>query len=188
MEPRGGVVVGQSTVLDLKLSSEATLSLDTGWAGSCLSLIDSVTYQRRELGWLDGAHPVPHVFRWSEIERVAAYLEAECEYPASPSLPLLLLAPFAAVTTTDDEHAATARLREELECLGLLSPSAIQAALKLLAPREPVWIEDESLGWRLEPNGAMSGVHSLRVPSNAEFPATQFLSLLRLAGVEDLPQ
>jgi hypothetical protein len=143
-----------------------------------------------EIARTDEVATMPHLFRWRELEAIAAHFEAEDISPAHPSVALLLLAPFLA--GTDDERAAIiARLPVELGRLGLLTKDEIDEAVRrrFVASHwsdDPVqvrWIPDPSVGWRLD---NYEVAYSGRVSGPGQFPGEQFVRFVRGCGVDDL--
>lgn len=159
------------------------------------------------LGFDDGAHPFRVVFRWSEAVALGEHLELADRAPGGPSMALLLLAPYVAVTTFDEVGLIEEQYRNELGRLGLLSDTEVdEATRRLLAyahaertlrshgvdtsnftPYE--WKRDQG-AWRLFGGRNISerrptDASSRRTP-DGDFPHRQFVALLREAGIEDV--
>lgn len=143
-----------------------------------------------EIARADETATMPHLFRWRELEAVAAHFEAEDISPTHPSVALLLLAPFLA-GTDDEKPAIIARLPVELDLLGLLTEDEIDDAVRrrfVASHRsdDPVqvrWIPDPSVGWRLD-NSEVA--YSERAGGPGRFPGEQLVRFLRGCGVDDL--
>lgn len=159
------------------------------------------------LAWRDDAHPCPILFRWKEAVAIAEHLEEKARGPSSPSLGLLLLSSFTAVTSSDDRADVERVFRDQLDLLGLLDADEIDRAVEDLV-RHTVdrpsgnhsefvpfdWKPNQRVGWQLEGGRAtqvggkviMLGNHSTRRDSNRDFPASDFVDFLRSAGVDDV--
>jgi hypothetical protein len=151
-----------------------------------------------EIARLDEAVTMPHLFRWSEVEAIAGWLEAREGVPSQPSVALLLLAPFLG-GTEDERGAITGRLPVELDRLGLLTAAEIAAAVGKRfvatyssADRDPdrvQWVSDRSVGWRLKGDQTIGQVRcsiAYSERSAGSFPCDEFLAFLRDAGVRDV--
>jgi hypothetical protein len=143
-----------------------------------------------EIARTDETATMPRLFRWRELEAIAAHFEAEDVSPAHPSVALLMLAPFLA-GTDDEKTAILARLPVELGLLGLLTENEIDEAVRrrfVASHRsdDPVqvrWIPDPSVGWCLDNHEA---AYSERVGGPGQFPGEQLVRFLRGCGVDDL--
>ncbi len=184
------IAINSSVELRLALPNNAALVFSIGPAGAGLHIRDSMTSGL--LGWLDADHPMPHIFRWSEVNAIANALEAN-GLPNKPSLARLLLAPFSLVTPDEDQTAIGQELVDDLIGLDLLTLAEIDAARDLIMMhpnaegRYATWTKAPTVGWALY--GTMQGdplFHSLRQPDNPDFPAALFTATLRACGVEDV--
>jgi hypothetical protein len=150
-----------------------------------------------EISRADENVPMPHTFRWCEIEAIASYVEARNDAPADPSVTLLLLAPFLG-GTKDEEVAIIGRLSSELDHLGLLTQAEIGTVVeqRFVADWtnqgvEARWVPDALVGWRLEGDVILQDqrwpvAYSYRAGDFDQFPAAEFIELLRVAGVTDV--
>jgi len=183
----------ESTSLALLTGTPYILHVQTGDDGSTLG-ISGPDLHLAEIARLDDAHPMPHTFRWAEVEALARYLEQAGVLPGGPSLALLLLAPFCAVTTDDDIEAVGHRLESELAALDLLGLVEVEVAASV-----PIclgtgddgssahWRPDPVVGWTIEGERRLGAIsipvaHSLRRPDAEDFPSAAFLELLTVAG------
>jgi hypothetical protein len=198
--PARSVMTESVHTLFFALDLPVVLHVRTGAHGAELDL---ATGDRRfNLAYHDDAHPMPQCLRWVEAEAIARHVEEAGDYPSGPRLALLLLAPFTAVTTPHEADEVTGLLRGELEALNLLDGDLLDAAAgwpcgwlrlaqsDLLPNKKPVgWVRDDTVGWRLEGTWGQDDLfslsHTLRWP-DSEFPADEFLRLLRHVGVADL--
>jgi hypothetical protein len=163
---------------------------------------ESVLYLRTgagpwEISRADDSVPMPHTFRWREIEALTSYVEARSDTPTDPSVALLLLAPFVG-GTKEEEEAIIRRLPSELDRLGLLTQAEIDAVVKQRFITDWTnqgvqarWVPAPSVGWRLDGDAILQGqAHpialSYRDGDYDQFPAAEFIELLRKAGVKDL--
>ena len=150
-----------------------------------------------EISRADDSVPMPHTFRWCEIEALTSYVEARGDAPTDPSVALLLLAPFVG-GTREEEEAIIRRLPSELDRLSLLTQAEIDAVVKQRFITgwtdqgvQSRWVPDRSVGWRLKGDAILQGqAHpidcSYREGDNDQFPAAEFIELLRKVGVKDL--
>ena len=158
------------------------------WDGFLLS-VESAPYETvlhiagHEAARLDESVTMPHFFRWSEIQAIARHFEARSDSPRNPSVTALLLAPFLAVT--DTEQSVSAELTSELGLLGLLSADEISEIVAQCHVPESDWVANPDVGWSLlwraqhvvTTGYQPSPIYSQRIPG-APF-AAPLLELLR---------
>jgi len=150
-----------------------------------------------EIGRVDEVNTEPHTFRWSEVQAIARYFDRQGPSPVDPSIALLLLSAFVG-GVDDDRVSLTTLLSVELEKLGLLSEVEIAEVIEYrfvarygtFKYERTWWTSDPVVGWRLdgEPPGKSYAKsrpgYSGRTPG--DFPADDFLALLRDVGVDDV--
>jgi hypothetical protein len=114
-----------------------------------------------ELGWDDGAHWHPHVFRWIELTALVEHTTSRPPWNDFPDLALALLHRFSVGTTDADVASMRSRLIPVLRQLGL-PPDRVERALSRLDWRPgsrpgdydelvgPGWVRDHRVGWRLD--------------------------------------
>ena len=165
-------------VIDLEFATGRTLRITLG-AGVNLGIFtNGHSASLVELGWEDGCHGHPHVFRWSECLSLSRYLAQRVFHEPFPGNALLLLALFSPITL-DESKDALPVLRDAFESNGIKRSVANVIADSCVMPYHDFRWSRCSDG-RYECVG--EGSASLRLCENQAFPFGMIDAILKEAS------
>ena len=165
-------------VIDLEFADAPTLRISLG-AGVNLGIFPNEDPAGLvELGWEDGCHGHPHVFRWSECLSLSRYIAQHVFHENFPGTAVLLLAQFSPITLHEQEGALPV-LREAFDTNGIERCVTEVIANSCVMPYE-------DFRWSRCPDGRYEcvgeGAASLRLCDNPSFPFGMLEAILTEAS------
>lgn len=135
-----------------------------------------------KLGWNDGAHWHPFVFRDDELEAICQCLSKHNPLMKHPGIPFLLLVQFACISRleTDQIEIRKFKVKEAYESLDIFASNEIEQLVRdtlHFLPHDMYWSSHAEYGWVMDGNYP----YSLRIASNKDFPFKLFNNLLDAA-------